>query len=45
MEETVDSVAAVRPDDAAVLGLGVLLDSVAKVSYQSSWLNELGCLV
>lgn len=45
VEQGVYAVAAVRSDDAAVLGLGVLLDDVAKLPDQGSWLDRLDGLV
>lgn len=45
VEELPDAVAAVRPDDAAVLLLGNLFDNVAKLSYQDTRLDGLDGLV
>ena len=45
MEELVDTVATVCPDDTAVLALGVLLDNVAILAEERSRLDKLDSLV
>jgi len=45
VEHLVDAVADISPDDAAVLGLGVGLDDVAKLAEQSAGLYQLDGLV
>ena len=45
MEELVDAVSAVSPDDTALAALCVLLDDVAVLAEQRAGLNELDSLV
>lgn len=45
MEQRVHPVPAVRPDNAAVPGLGVFLDGVSEIPDKGSGLNQLGGLV
>lgn len=45
MEELVDTVATVCPDDTAVLALGVLLDNVAILAEERARLDKLDSLV
>ncbi len=45
MEQGVDAMAAVRLDDAEVLGLGVLFDDVAEILDGNAWLYVGDCLV
>lgn len=45
MEELVDAVPAVCPDDAAVLALCVLLDDVSVFTEQCAWLDDLDGLL
>lgn len=44
VEELVDAVAAVSPDNAAVLALRVLLDDVAVLAEERAWLHQLNSL-
>lgn len=45
VEDGVDAVADIRPNDAAVIGLCVLLDDVAKLAEEGAGLDELDGLV
>lgn len=45
VEDRVNAVTDVSPDDTGVLGLGVLLNRVAKVTVQRPWLDELDRLI
>jgi hypothetical protein len=45
MEQLVDTVATVRPDDTAVLALCVLLNDIAILAEESAWLDKLDSLV
>lgn len=45
MEELVDAMATVGPDNTAFLALGVLLDDVAVLAEKSAWLDNLNGLV
>ena len=45
VEELVDAMATVGPDNTAVLALGVLLDDVAVLAEKCAWLDNLNGLV
>jgi hypothetical protein len=45
VEELVDAVAAVCPDNTAVLGLGMLLNNIAVLAEECAWLDKLDRLV
>ena len=45
MEELVDAMATVGPDNTALLALGVLLDDVAVLAEECAWLDKLDGLV